>query len=182
MDERSLRRVLSLMEERDRVTARIRDLTRGGTSDDDIAVWAFATLLGIATEEWRDVEGDEESTAALGHFRTGALAGRSVSVQFDDSAGYSPLRVPEGRKLDYHLIVIPPQVPSYFVDVPTEGAAYLFDVQALRHRVKPRGGELPIEGAWWDEAELYPNSNSPALTLTPADLARLRSYGFLSTT
>lgn len=118
-----------------------------------------------------------------GVFREGELTGKSVNIKwyqsFSGCLDMTPNSLP-----DYYLVMTGPKrntASSKGIAVPMSIASvFLFDASALVAQLQTNnvkvGTETSVRKVFWDAAEIYPNSNSPVLSLSLEQRAKLALF------
>lgn len=165
-DNVELAELAALVRARNMLDARLGRLLDRPVSTGSIGEWIAARIFDIELETAANVPGYD------GHFTTGAMAGRTVSVKaYPRREGM--LDIDPNAQSDAYLVLTGPKgtlVSSRGTLRPVcVNAVYLFDAHRLR-------AERVLE-AQWEAAEIYPQSNNPLFIVSDEQRRKLELFG-----
>ncbi|MEZ0340390.1 hypothetical protein ACAG25_10455 [Mycobacterium sp. pV006] len=176
-DDLELAELAALLRERNALDARLGRLLNRPASTGHIGEWIASRIFDIKLETAANAAGID------GHFTVGPLAGRTVNVKtYGKQEGLLDMK--STAPLDFYLVFTGPKSAAmsskgalrpFCID-----AVYLFDSQRLRVDLGRRGVKFSeatsVRAVHWDEAEIYPRSRNPVLTVTEAQRQQLAMF------
>lgn len=165
-----------LLRERNVIDQQIGELLGRPMTSGHAGEWIAARIFDI------ELEASASATAIDGHFRSGALAGRTVNVKwYLKREGL--LDMTTSTLLDYYLVFTGPKSTSQ--DCRTTRAwaiesVYLFESTQLLSEQAARNAKAgvasSVTAAQWTAAEVYPRPTNPLLELTETQRGALALF------
>ncbi|MFG3342927.1 hypothetical protein [Glycomyces sp. NPDC048151] len=171
MDEGGLKSIALLLQERNRIEARIADIVGRPLAHGHLSDWIAAQVFDIELEPSRAVDG---------WFRSGPLAGRTVNVQhYARHEGL--LDMADTDELEYYLVMTGPRAARSGAHRPWSiDHVYLFDAfeltQTLRAYMRRIGVATSVRAEQWQAAEIHPRAAVEGFKLTPRQTAALDGF------
>ena len=143
-----------------------------------IADFVAAEIFDIRLHESATHKGED------GRFASGPLAGRSVNVK-KSSIDDGLLNIRPDALPDFFMVLTGPRKPPESSRGTTQPwtieSVFLFEAAPLVERLRERGVRIGVATSvrrrFWDEAEIYPSPNNPALRLTPEQISLIEIFG-----
>ncbi|HEX8759091.1 MAG TPA: hypothetical protein VF734_03750 [Pseudonocardiaceae bacterium] len=176
MAEEGLRKIASLLRERNVIDEKIAAVIRRPMTAGHLGEWITSQVFDI------ELETSAVAAAIDGRFRAGPLQGRTVNVKWylkrEDL-----IDMTESPTLDYHLILTGPVSAA----MSSRGgrrpwcieAVYLFDAKQLLHEQQTRrvktGIASSVQATQWAAAEIYPRTTNRTFPPVQRNLASVVS-------
>ncbi len=177
MSRDALIEVATLLSQRNRIDEQIASMIARPMTAGHLGEWIASRVF--------DIELEASATAAGidGHFRSGALAGKTVNVKwYLKHEGLLDISKPGTP--DYYLVLAGPRVPatsSRGTHRPwTIHAVYLLDARALVAELRSRGitigAATSVHRSLWQASQIFPTATSTVLPLDDHQQALLAQF------
>lgn len=171
-----LTEIARLPHERNRIDARIAEITHRPMTSGHLGEWIASRVFGIELEQ------SASAKAFDGRFSIGPLSGKTVNVKWYLKRD-GILDVTDAKTLDYYLVMTGPTSTAASSAGSTRPwcieNVYLFDAQRLvaeQHARDVRiGVASSVPNRFWVDAEIYPAANS-TLPLSPEQAKALSLF------
>ncbi len=175
MDE--IQRLAEFIKQRNAVEDEIAAIIGRPAHPGHVGEFVASRIFGIELSESAVNKGSD------GYFRGGSLAGKSVNIK-KYSLNQSILDIRPDALPDYFLVMAGPKSQPVSSRGTVQNwniaSVFLFDAPALVEQLKRRKVKIGIATSvrkhLWDEAEVYPTPNNPALQLTASQLKMLEMF------
>jgi hypothetical protein len=173
----SVTAVARLVRERNEIDGEITRIINRPAVAGHLGEWLASQLFDI------DLEPRDSAEAFDGRFASGPLATRTVNIEWISKRN-GELGPTSSRAIDFHLVFTGPKALALTVKGLARpvriNACYLFDARELESRQAAQGpasGAASLLAEEWDAAEIFPDRNSPLLTVGPEAHGLLALFG-----
>ena len=173
-----LRRLASLIRQRNDVDREIARIIGRPAHSGHIGEFVAAEIFDIELQESAVHKGED------GCFASGPLVGRSVNVK-KSSVDEGLLNIRPDALPDFFLVLTGPRTAPASSRGTTQPwtieQVFLFEASPLVEKLRERGIRIGVASSvrrhLWDDAEVYPSPNNPALRLTPEQISMIEMFG-----